>query len=159
MLTTLQQGERHWVRVPQGTMKPNAMQQFQEETGITAEVDLTTTKSAFDFFSVFFTLEFVGSLVDRTNAYAERRDANAQPAQPSQPAQPAKPTQPVPAKRKSKPWHPTTPTEMVKFLSFIFIMGLIRKPRINYYWMTAPEICTPIFGRVITSDRFNIVLR
>ena len=155
--TILHEGERRWVHVPQGTTKPNAMKRFEEETGITDEVDLTTTKSVFDFFSLFFTLEFVGSLVDRTNAYAERRGANAQPAEPAQPAQPAQPakaaepaqpaepaqlTQPNPAKKsKAKPWHPTTPTEMIKFLSLIFIMGLIRKPLVNVWLENLNKKC------------------
>ena len=51
--TILHEGERGWVRVPQGTTKPIAMKRFEEETGITDEVDLTTTKSVFDF-SLFF---------------------------------------------------------------------------------------------------------
>ena len=50
--TILHEGERRWVRVPQGTTKPNAMKRFEEETGITDEVDLTTTKSVFDFLHI-----------------------------------------------------------------------------------------------------------
>ena len=48
--------------------------------------------------------------------------------------------------------------EMKKFLGLIFRTGIICKPTLKDYWSTDSMIETPIFGKVISRNRFEIIL-
>ena len=132
---------RRWVPVAEDLAKTPRIQPFTQETGInTDQVDLTKVKTPLDFFRLFFTLEFVGRVMESTNTYAEQARA-------------AKPE-----KHKSK-WVPADTQSLIKFIGLTFIMGVLKKARIKDYWTTTPELATPFFGHVMKRDRFFVLLR
>ena len=129
---------RRWVPVAKDLAKTP---RTQPKMGInTDQVDLTKVKTPLDFFRLFFTLEFVGRVVESTNTYTEQVRA-------------AKPE-----KHKSK-WVPADTASLIKFKGLTFIMGVLKKARIKDYWMTTPELATPFFGHVMKRDRFVVLLR
>ena len=69
-------GDRRWVRVPKETPKNESLHDEIPSPGISATVDKTKTNRILDFFRLFFTLEFVSTLVEQTNTYADQRQKN-----------------------------------------------------------------------------------
>ena len=65
----------------------------------------------------------------------------------------------VKSRSRIKRWAATTTTEMKQFLGLIFIMGLVKKPRIEDYWSINPVMATPIFNSAMPLDRFELLLR
>ena len=62
-----------WVPVTKDLAKTPRIHPFTKETGINRDhVDLTKVKTPLDFFSVFFTLEFVGHVMELTKKYAKQ---------------------------------------------------------------------------------------
>ena len=138
-------GNRRWVRINQDISKPDVMTEYTDTPGVTEAVDKETTKTFGDFFRLFVTLEFLSILCQRTNLYARKNGADT-----------PKPNKKRPSKGL---WKSIAPTEMLRWLSLTFLMGLIKKPSINDYWSTQPEMATPIFPATMARDRFKAILR
>ena len=49
--------------------------------------------------------------------------------------------------------------ELLKFLALTIVMGLIDYPRLEDYWLTSWPFATPTFSRVMSRDRFSLVMR
>ena len=60
---------------------------------------------------------------------------------------------------RANSWHPTDPREMKQFLGLLFLTGIIRKPAINLYWSTDPLYSTPLFGAIMSRNRFQLLLK
>ena len=60
---------------------------------------------------------------------------------------------------RANSWHPTDPREMKQFLGMLFLTGIIRKPAINLYWSTDPLYSTPLFGAIMSRNRFQLLLK
>ena len=60
---------------------------------------------------------------------------------------------------RANSWHPTDPHEMKQFLGLLFLTGIIRKPAINLYWSTDPLYSTPLFGAIMSRNRFQLLLK
>lgn len=56
---------------------------------------------------------------------------------------------------KSLKWNDITVKEMKKFISAIILMGQVKKDRIRDYWSTNPLIETPIFGKLMSRNRWE----
>ena len=56
-------------------------------------------------------------------------------------------------------WKPTDRQEMLCFLALQILMGVIHKPRLALYWAKDTLISTPIFGQLMSRDRFHILLK
>jgi len=56
-------------------------------------------------------------------------------------------------------WEDTTLEEMKKFLGLRIWMGLDRKPRYDNYWSKNPLYKNSVASRVMTRDRFLLLLR
>ena len=56
-------------------------------------------------------------------------------------------------------WTPVDVTEINKNFGLLFLMGIVKKPDIEMYWTTAELLSTPIFSKVMTCDRFRIILK
>jgi hypothetical protein len=52
---------------------------------------------------------------------------------------------PVTKHARSEQWKPVTIYEMKKFLSLMFLTGVIRKPKLEWYWSTRGILLTLIF--------------
>ena len=81
-------------------------------------------------------------LVHETNIYAKQSRENV----------------PGGEKTKSK-WLEVTISEMWKFLSLLFLTGIIKKSTLSSYWSTDPLLATPFFSSVMSRDRFYSILR
>lgn len=60
---------------------------------------------------------------------------------------------------KQKHQKPVNTDEMYVFLAVSLLMPLVKKNRIKDYWSKDSIIATPIFGQVMTRDRYIFLLR
>jgi len=51
------------------------------------------------------------------------------------------------------------PCEMKKFLGLMILMGIIQKPCISSYWSTDLIIATPLINKVMSCNRFELLLK
>ena len=56
-------------------------------------------------------------------------------------------------------WVPTTKEELRKFFGLTLLMGLIRKPVIAMYWSQDPLYATPLFGEIMSRNRYQLLLK
>ena len=117
--------------------------QFHGNAGI--KVD-TTDFELVDFFRLFIDDDLLNCFVIETNRYAEQWKSNNAGEL---------------AKKKCRvhKWVPVTKDDMLKFLGLTLLMGLIRKPCIELYWSTDELFKTPVFGRIMSRDRYQEILR
>lgn len=81
-------------------------------------------------------------IVEQTNLYAEQRKENEQLKENS----------------RLQKWLPVTVDEMKVFISLVISMGLTRKRDIDAYWSKHNIISTPLFGKMMSKDRFSAFL-
>lgn len=48
---------------------------------------------------------------------------------------------------------------MKSFIAIILLMGIIHKPSIDMYWVTDELLCTPVFSKIMTRNRFQLILK
>ncbi|KAJ1098648.1 hypothetical protein NDU88_003755 [Pleurodeles waltl] len=98
-----------------------------------------------NFFELFMDDVFLEEIVEQTNLYAEQhlRDNAARLRPHSRAAQ----------------WIPTNLEEIKTFLGLTFLMGLIRKPSLAFYWSTSPLMATAIFPATMSHNRYLLLLR
>jgi len=56
-------------------------------------------------------------------------------------------------------WKDTNLNEMYIFFSLMLLMPHVKKNNIKNYWSTSVLLSTPIFGKIMTQDRFLLLLR
>jgi hypothetical protein len=78
----------------------------------------------------YITPELIQIVVNQTNLYAQ---------------QIATVPRPVTKHALSEQWKPVTIYEMKKCLGLMFLTGVIRKPKLEWYWSTRGNLLTPIF--------------
>ena len=98
------------------------------------------------FFQLFMNDEILKHLIEQTNLYA-KQSIDSQTTKGKQ----------LPHSR-SKAWKLVNIYEMKKFLGLMFLTGIIRKPTLEDYWSTDRMIETPIYGKVMSRNRFEIIL-
>ena len=74
------------------------------------------------YFDQYVPPEFIETVVDQTNLYAQQKIAKV--------------PRPVRKHARSEEWQPVTVIEMKKFLSLVFVTGIVRKPKLELYWST-----------------------
>jgi len=133
---------RVWVPVDNG-YTPNVDFDYHFTPGMNSSINLTAESCPIEFFDLFLTDEILNLLVNETNRFADQFLAKSV------------------LKRKSRAhdWHPTTASEMKQFLGLVFLMGIVKKPRIEDYWSTDPTMATPIFNQTMKRDRFELMLK
>ena len=60
----------------------------------------------------------------------------------------------IPPHARCRAWYDVTPQEMKQFLGLLFLTGIISKPALSMYWSQDPLYATPIFGKLMSRDRF-----
>jgi len=83
------------------------------------------------YFDHYIPPELIEIVVDQKNLCAQQ--------------QIAKMPRPVTKYARSEEWKPIRVIEMKKFLSLIFVTGIVRKPKLELYWSTRGIFQTPIF--------------
>ena len=97
------------------------------------------------YFDHYVPPELIEIVVDWTNLYAQQRIA--------------KMPRPVTNHERSEEWKPVTVIEMKIFLGFIFVTGIVRKPKLELYWSTRGIFQTQIFSETMSRNRFQLIQR
>ena len=98
-----------------------------------------------EFFDLYVTADMIEMFVRETNRYADQYIAETGDN--------------MKEHSYARQWHPTDPNEMRTFLGILFLMGVLYKPRLPMYWSSDEVYSTPIFGQVMTRDRFLALLK
>ena len=133
-----------WSEVQEGfTPSKSTDFNFSEQTGLRDHNLRANLKEPVDFMSLFLTDSLVDMVVTETNRFAEQaRVANPNASEHSFQNQ----------------WTPVDRIEMKKFLGLTFLMGLNKKPQIRDSWSTDPLFYSPVFGAVMTRNRYQSIL-
>ena len=125
------------------TYKPPLLE-FTECDGIRLPPDTLSPETLpADFFKLFLTDDIVSTMVRETNRYAGQfMDATT-----------------LKPRSRMHDWKETDPCEMKKFLGLVILMGIIQKPSISSYWSTDPVIATPLINKVMSRNRFELLLK
>jgi len=118
---------------------PHVTTSYKEEV----TVQLPQNATPHNFLSLYLSDNIVDLIVCETNRYAHQYiQHNVIP-----------PHSPV------RTWTPTTRDEIYAFIGLSLLMGLIYKPRMYMYWSGDKIFRTPVFGQVMSRDRFLLILR
>jgi hypothetical protein len=90
----------------------------------------------------YITPELIQIVVNQTNLYAQQQIATM--------------PRPVTKHARSEQWKPVRTYEMKKCLGLMFLTGVIRKPKLEWYWSTRGILLTPIFSQNMSRNRFQI---
>ena len=114
---------------------------FTGQTGLHVNTDNFTCQN---YFELFFSEDFLNHLVLQTNLYAQQYlEANPNLKKHS----------------RVKSWIDTDIAEMKRFLALVFLMGIVKLPSVVHYWSTKVFYRHPIFGSIMTRNRFQLILR
>jgi hypothetical protein len=91
----------------------------------------------------YITPELSQIVVNQTNLYAQQQIATVQ--------------RPVTKCVRNEQWKPVTIYEMKKCLGLMFLTGVTRKPKLEWYWSTRGILLTPIFSQTMSRNRFHII--
>ena len=91
---------------------------------------------------MFFDDELVELTVRETNTYA---------------AQKIQARSFIPLRSRMRDWKPVTKDEMYVVLALYMLMGIIQKPTLRSYFSKNYILATPIFGSIISMDRFESI--
>jgi len=64
---------------------------------------------------------------------------------------------PVTKHARSEEWKPVTVIKMKMFLGLIFVTGIVRKPKLEFYWSTRGIFQTPVFPQTVSRNRFQLI--
>jgi len=93
-------------------------------------------------FKMFFDDELVELIVRETNTYA---------------AQKIQARSLIPLRSRMRDWQPVTKDEMNVVLAIFMPMGIIQKPTLSSYFSKNYILGTPVFGSIISMDRFQSI--
>jgi len=96
-----------------------------------------------DYFELFFDDVMLQIIVKETNRYAQQYMNKAVPKERS----------------RCKKWTDTDEKELRLFFSVLFLQGIVKKPKQEYYWSKRHILQTPIFQQVIQKDRFILLMK
>lgn len=96
-----------------------------------------------EYFNLFFDQDILGHIVQETNRYASNH-IDASELTPSS---------------RSLMWEETDIPEMRKFIAILILQGIIKKPVERWFWSKRPILHTPIFGQIMTSQRYSLLMK
>ena len=94
------------------------------------------------YFDHYTPSELIETVVDQTNLYAQQ--------------QIVKMPCPVTKHARSEEWKPVTVIEMKKLLGWIFVTGIVQKPKLELYWSMNGIFQTPLFPQTMSRNRFQL---
>uniref|UniRef100_A0A8C9YGA1 PiggyBac transposable element-derived protein domain-containing protein n=1 Tax=Sander lucioperca TaxID=283035 RepID=A0A8C9YGA1_SANLU len=115
---------------------------FDEQIGYRGDRELHSDSRSIDFLSLFLTDDFWSHITMETNRYAHQYLGSHEL---------------MPSSRFHE-WYDVTVPEMKAFLSLHLSMGLVHKSEIEDYWAEFWPTFTPGFGKVMSRNRFEIIL-
>ncbi|KAK7893501.1 hypothetical protein WMY93_022653 [Mugilogobius chulae] len=117
---------------------------FTASPGLAGAAATMDSDKPVDFVELFLTDEFIDNIVKQTNLYAQQSIEAAQRHS---------------VHSRTQAWKPVTVPEMKKFLGLIFLTGIVKKPELEMYWSTDEVLSTPYYSKVMSRNRFQIILR
>ena len=93
-------------------------------------------------FKMFFDDELMELIVRETNTYA---------------AQKIQAISFIPFYSTMRDWKPVTKDELYDVLALFILMGIIQKPKLRSYFSKKCILATPIFGSIVSMDRFESI--
>ncbi len=130
-----------WVYLRNEEVYQDWIKCFDEPVGYLGEKDLTSA-APLDFLSLFLTDDFWNLITNETNRYAHQF-LNSQQLKPNS---------------RFHAWYDVSVSEMKAFLALHLCMGLVEKAEIEDYWAEFWPTYTPGFGKVVSRNRFEIIL-
>ncbi|XP_029833924.2 piggyBac transposable element-derived protein 4 [Ixodes scapularis] len=100
-------------------------------------------RNPLEFFELFFDDEVIALIVQETNRYASQFLAKYRTTNGSHAAA----------------WKLLTAQELKVFLALILLQGIIDKPELAMYWSTRRIFQTPIFGELMSKNRFHLIMK
>jgi hypothetical protein len=129
-------------------IEPESDAEFLEDYGLIEDVRVTSTSedntiNPIDCYRHFITDEFIDVMVRETNRYAQQyMESHA-----------------ISRRSMFQRWKPTTDTEMFKFFGIIIEMGLVRMPKLKYYWSSSQLYGSQIIRNTMSRERFELILK
>ncbi|KAL7404530.1 hypothetical protein ABVT39_016045 [Epinephelus coioides] len=117
---------------------------FNANPGPASKAAALESENPVDFVELFLSDELIQNIVIQTNLYAQQYIEAEQHVSPQ---------------ARSHAWKPVTVSEMKRFLGLFFLTGIIRKPELEMYWSTDEMLATPYFNKVMSRNRFQMILR
>lgn len=106
--------------------------------------DYDEVRREIDMFHILFDYDLVSHIASETNKYY-KECLNKQAT--------------VKEFSKLKRWSDTNPDELYCFFALLILMPHCRKNNMKQYWSTDPLLETPMFPKVMSQDRFLLLLR
>lgn len=114
--------------------------------GVQSESGLNSDSNPIKIFKMFFSEDIIDIISYETNKYADEKKNTLH-----------LPNKLKPHSRILK-YTETDPDEMYAFHALILLMGIIRKPSLEMYWIKDKMLKTPFFPTVMTYNRFRQLL-
>ncbi|CAF3703081.1 unnamed protein product [Rotaria sp. Silwood1] len=108
------------------------------------EIRVEGAQTPIEFWNCILPRNLLQIIVYETNLYAENICSNSNPRQ---------------RYSRINKWEPTNIGEMNVFVALVILQGIIRKPKLEMYFTTDELLATPIFNKIITADRIQLLLK
>lgn len=115
-----------------------SIKDFEGSSEINVDISISEN-NPIDYLKYFFDSPVFERIVEETNRYASQNHK----VQPSHQIR----------------WFPLTKDELERFLGLSILMGHVRKGDLKDYWSKDPLLHTPIFGEIMSRDRYLAILR
>ncbi|KAG0432284.1 hypothetical protein HPB47_020974 [Ixodes persulcatus] len=133
---------RQWSKIDMSSVPPAPPRSpFLGSPGKIFSVQSTT--DVLEYFEAFLDNGLVSLIVRGTDRYAEQKLNASQLSEHS----------------CLMKWVPTTTEDMRIFLSLLLLQGIVQKPEQEWYWSKNKLLHTPIFGEVMSGNRYQLIMR
>ncbi|XP_025195976.1 piggyBac transposable element-derived protein 4-like, partial [Melanaphis sacchari] len=122
--------------------QPKVHQFCSAKSGIQKEFELNSNSTILDFFEALVTPFLLGKVAYETNEYF-RQNIESNNVMSS----------------RDTSWYDTTSEELYLYISIQMLMVRNKKLEIADYWSTDPLLNSPIFGKTMSRNRFQLLLR
>lgn len=121
----------------------NQREIFDEDDG--PQKEAREKSEPIEIFELFFPNEFVETIAEQTNLYAQQKRASLGMV--------------FSRRSRMNEWINVTTEEIYVVFGLYMLMGIIQKPTIRSYFSKKDIISTPTFNKIITSDRFESITK
>lgn len=127
--------------------QPVIHQFADEKAGIQQGLGFDNKVTPIELFEFFYSEDITSMICEMSNIYHEECLAKSE----------EKGT----LKKNSRhhDWDLLTRDELFVYYGLIILMGIIKKPSLDMYWSTNPLLSTPIFGKQMSRNRFQSIMR
>lgn len=120
---------------------PNIPNFDNRELGIQAEFPCSSSSPVMDYFTAFFDLVIMTQIMNETNKYRQDMCKFGDMSQ-----------------SKMANWTDVTVAEMYVWLALTLLMSHVKKHRLRDYWSLDDLVCTPVFRKYMSRDRYHSIL-